>query len=169
MESSKSVTYSEIQYMRHVWWLMLLVFGIAALMWWGLIQQVIMGAPWGSNPGPDWFMWLFWLIFGVGFPVAFYLMRMIVEVQDDCVSIRYIPLTKRTIMYSEIDVVRARTYQPIREYGGWGIRGGSNRNAYNVSGNRGVELTLIDGRSVMIGSQKAEELALAIETKLTRQ
>ena len=34
--------------------------------------------------------------------------------------------------------------------------------AYNVSGDKGVELTLADGRKVMIGSQKAEELALAI-------
>ena len=40
-----------------------------------------------------------------------------------------------------------------REYGGWGIRGGlRGTKAYNVSGNRGVELMLADGRTVLIGS-----------------
>jgi hypothetical protein len=37
--------------------------------------------------------------------------------------------------------------------------------AYNVSGDRGVELTLRDGRRVMLGSQRPEELAQAIETQ----
>lgn len=63
---------------------------------------------------------------------------------------------------SEIAHFEARTYSPLREYGGWGIRGfGSNR-AYNVSGNHGVELVLKDGRKVLIGSQRADDLALAI-------
>lgn len=162
MEPSNSNGYREVQYMRHVWWIMLLVLGIAALMWWGFVQQIFMGVPWGSNPSSDWLMWSLWLIFGIGFPIAFYLMRMIVDVFADHVSIRYIPLTKRVILYTEIVEVQVRTYKPIRDYGGWGIRGFSNRKAYSVSGNRGVELMLFDGRSVLIGSQKPEELALAI-------
>ena len=63
---------------------------------------------------------------------------------------------------NEIVVARARTYSPLREYGGWGLRGWGTSRAYNVSGNRGVELTLQDGSSIMIGSQRADELAQAI-------
>ncbi len=162
------VTFREVQYMRQVLWVMLLVLGIAALMWWGFYQQIVLGKPWGSNPGPDWVMWLLLLIFGIGFPLAFYSMRLIVELLDDCVSIHYVPLTKTRILLSDIQAVEARTYSPIREYGGWGIRGRSNRRAYNVSGNRGVELTMNDGRMIMIGSQKAEDLALAIASKLQK-
>ena len=139
------------------------------MMWWAFFQQILFGTPWGSNPGPDWFMWLFWLIFGIGFPIAFYLMRLIVEVKDAAVSIKYIPLTRRQIGISEIREVHAKSYNPIRDYGGWGIRGFSNRRAYNVQGNRGVELVLIDDRSVMIGSQKPEELTLAILTKMPKE
>lgn len=168
MEGPNETWYREVQYMRHIWWVMLLVLGIALLMWWGFIQQIVLGEPWGSNPGPDWIMWLTWLIFGIGFPVAFYFMRMIVAVMDDHVSIRYVPLAKRDISFTEIVEVKARTYSPIREYGGWGIRGIGKRKAYNVSGNRGVEVTLFDGRSILIGSQKPEELALAIQTRLPR-
>ena len=63
---------------------------------------------------------------------------------------------------TEIVRLEARTYSALREYGGWGIRGWGGKRAYNVSGNRGVELTLKDGHKVMIGSQRAEDLARAI-------
>jgi len=162
------VIFYEVQYMRRVWWVMFLVVGIAAMMWWGFIQQIIFGEPWGTNPAPDWMMWLLLLIFGLVFPLAFYWMRLIVEVLDDSVSIRYIPLTRINILLSDIQDVEAIIYKPLQDYGGWGIRRRSNRKAYNVSGNRGVEITLHDGRIVMIGSQKAEEMALAIRSQLPR-
>ena len=58
-----------------------------------------------------------------------------------------------------------RKYSAVKEYGGWGIKGWSQQKvAYNVSGNEGVELTLRDGRRVMLGSQRAPELAQAIES-----
>jgi hypothetical protein len=41
--------------------------------------------------------------------------------------------------------------------------------AYNVSGNRGVQLELVNGKSILIGSQRAGELALAIQEGLKRQ
>ena len=81
---------------------------------------------------------------------------------DEAVCIQYRPLTRRTIPIAEVTHFEARTYSPLREYGGWGIRGMGSSRAYNVSGNRGVELTLMDGRKVMIGSQRADELARAI-------
>ena len=57
----------------------------------------------------------------------------------------------------------ARTYRPILEYGGWGIRYTMGRGwAYNVSGNQGVQLELASGKRILIGSQRAEELARAI-------
>ena len=168
MEQAQIVHFREVQYMRHVWWVMLLVLGIAALMWWGFVQQIIFGVPWGNNPSPDWMMWLLWLIVGIGLPLAFYWMRLIVEVLDDRIFIHYVPLLKSDIPLAEIEVVEARTYQPIREFGGWGIRRRSGRRAYNVSGDQGVEVTLQDGRKIMIGSQKAEELALAILMRLPK-
>lgn len=160
------VIFREVQYMRRVRWVMLLVLGIAAMMWWGFFQQMVLGQPWGSNPGPDWMIGLFWLIFGIGFPLAFYKMRLIVEVGPEDVAINYVPLKKIRIDLSNIDTLEARSYKPLLEYGGWGIRGGANRRVYNVSGSQGVELTSHDGRRIMIGSQKAQELALAIQSQL---
>ena len=71
------------------------------------------------------------------------------------VWLRYIPLTRRLIQFDEIERCEATDYQPLRQYGGWGIRGlGSNR-AYNVSGSQGVRLHLRSGDVVVIGSQRA--------------
>ncbi len=109
-------------------------------------------------------MWLMWLGIGIGLPLFFLLLKLVVEVYEDHLFIQYWPLTSRKIDFSEIVQVTTRTYSPIKEYGGWGIRGLSSgkKMAYNVKGNKGVELTLRGGRKVMIGSQRANELALAI-------
>jgi hypothetical protein len=40
--------------------------------------------------------------------------------------------------------------------------------AYNVSGNRGVEVELTDGRTVMVGSRRPDELAGALQAHLDR-
>ena len=57
----------------------------------------------------------------------------------------------------------AKTYDPM-EYGGWGVRGWPDRYgwAYNVSGNRGVQIEFKNGHRLMLGSQRADELAKAI-------
>ncbi|MHC4338483.1 MAG: hypothetical protein ACYSTG_11155 [Planctomycetota bacterium] len=61
----------------------------------------------------------------------------------------------------------ARTYKPIREYGGWGIRYSFRKGigrAYNMSGNKGVQLVFKNGKKLLIGSQKPDELAQAINS-----
>jgi hypothetical protein len=159
------VAFREEQRFRQLWiWLLLL--GIAALQWWGWIQQILLGRPFGDNPGPDWLVWLFWVLFGVGLPLLFVYLRLVVEVDDRGVWLRYVPLTRRFIRFDEIERCEATDYQPLRQYGGWGVRGlGSNR-AYNVSGSQGVRLYLHSGDVVVIGSQRSEDLALAIDSHL---
>jgi len=64
--------------------------------------------------------------------------------------------------FDNIISCKIRTYKPIREYGGWGIRFSRKGRSYNVSGDRGVQLELTEGMLLLIGSQKAEQLADAI-------
>ena len=69
----------------------------------------------------------------------------------------------------DLKTYEVRTYSALREYGGWGIRWGLNGKAYNVGGNRGVQLELSNGELILIGSRKpdefAEALALAVRGK----
>jgi hypothetical protein len=85
-----------------------------------------------------------------------------VTVTAEAVRVRMWPLVSRTIARTHIEGAEARTYRPIREYGGWGVRLGPRGWAYSTSGDRGVLLTLVEGRAVMIGSRRADDLAAAI-------
>jgi hypothetical protein len=162
--SSSPILFREEQRWRDVWWVMLLVFGIAAIQWYGLIQQIILGQQFGNNPAPDILLILIWLLFGIGLPIFFLILRLVVEVHPEAVAIRYWPLFTRVIPLAEIDGVEVIDYRPLGEFGGWGIRGWGRRVAYNVRGSRGIELTLIDDRKVLLGSQRAEELGTVIQT-----
>lgn len=160
---ANSSGYREVQKINSVLWVMLIIYGVAAIIWWGFTSQIILGKPWGTNPASDWLMWLLWLIVGIGLPIIFNMMRLIVEVNSEEIRIRYVPLLTRLVPLSEISFYEARQYKPLQEYGGWGIRGWSSKNvAYTVKGDRGVEITLFDGRKVMIGSQDPESLVRAI-------
>lgn len=90
-------------------------------------------------------------------------MRLVTEIRDDVLSVRLTPLPERRIPVVDITSAEPRTYRPILEYGGWGIRYGWRGMAYNAQGNRGVQLVLRDGRRVLIGSKRSEDLAVAIK------
>jgi hypothetical protein len=78
--------------------------------------------------------WL-WLVVGLGLPLFFGLLRMVVVVTGEEVVIDYRPLTRRRIVRSEIVRAEVRRYNAIREYGGWGVKGWSHEKmAYNVGG-----------------------------------
>ena len=155
--------YHEVQRFRQ-WWVWALVSGAAALAWLAFIRQIVYAQPIGTNPSPDWGVWLLWLFIGLGLPFLFSYLRLLLEVTADHLVIRFRPLHKRIIPLAEVQEFQVRTYSAVKEYGGWGIKGWSQQKvAYNVSGNEGVELTLRDGRRVMLGSQRAPELAQAIE------
>jgi hypothetical protein len=107
------------------------------------------------------------LVYLLGFGIfcfVFYVMKMETEVSEGALHIRFFPLIKKTISLGDIRRSEVRTYRPIREYGGWGIRSGLGNlgGAYNVSGNRGVQLEFLDGQKLLLGSQRAEELNGAI-------
>jgi hypothetical protein len=153
--------YHEVQRWRDVWWVMAVVIGLAALQWWIFLQQLIFG-PVGNNPASDGVLFVIWLVFGVGFPLFFWWLHLMIEVWPGVVVVRYRPFVNRRIPIDQIARAEPRVYRPLTEFGGWGIRGWGGRIAYNVSGNTGVELTLVDGRRVLLGTRRAPELAAAI-------
>jgi len=75
----------------------------------------------------------------------------------------------RVIPFEDIKSYKARTYSPLKEFGGWGIRFGFESKAYNVSGDKGLQLELENDRKVLFGSQdhKALEKAMKKAQKAT--
>ena len=72
------------------------------------------------------------------------------------------PVYTKRIPLDQILDARVEEYNPMKEFGGWGIRGMGKNRALNMDGRRGVRLTLRDGSRWMIGSQAPEELAAAL-------
>ncbi len=170
MVNNANILYREVQYFRQIWvWLLLIsVFAIAI---WSVIQQVLLGKPFGDDPAPDAVLVIILIVFGFGFPYAFYKMNLTIEVHSDGMYYRFFPfhLSFHKIAPEDINGFEVRTYRPIREYGGWGIRYGGKSKAYNVSGNRGVQLELSNGKQLLFGSQRPEELAEALNLVLGRR
>ncbi|TXD48954.1 hypothetical protein ES045_05870 [Polaribacter sp. IC073] len=75
----------------------------------------------------------------------------------------------KTISWNEISKAGVRTYLPISEFGGWGLRGGfffnkGKEKAVNVSGDIGIQLILKNGEKLLIGTQKKQEAAHVLKT-----
>lgn len=163
-------TFSEVQRFRQGWLMALLAIVVvtgAGPLSVGLFQQLVTHRPYGFHPMSDGrliistvisvvaCLAIVWLIFSA---------QLLVDVRDDALFIRFFPFVRgRSIPYSEICQAAVRHYSAIREYGGWGVRYGRNGKAYNVSGNWGVQLELASGEKLLLGSQRADELAAAIE------
>jgi hypothetical protein len=93
-----------------------------------------------------------------------------VDVTDSGVTIafRYLWPTRR-IPFEDITSVEVRRYNPLLEYGGWGVRLGPRGWGYLTSGNEGVQLRLRKGLPVLIGSSRPQELAAAIRDGIDRR
>ena len=103
------------------------------------------------------------------FLFAFWKIRLQTQVDAHGIALRFVPFSAKTIEFNAIGKAWPRQYKPIKEYGGWGLRSSARHgDAYNISGDRGVQLELQNGQKILIGSQRAEELARIIESRLPR-
>lgn len=95
--------------------------------------------------------------------MLFSVLNLHTRVDEKAVSVRFRPLQlrERRIAWDEIRSARVVKYNPLVEYGGWGIRKGwrKSKRAYNVSGNMGLELELANGDKLMIGTRLPEQLS----------
>jgi len=137
------------------------VWGYAVL---GVTTVLSLGSLLAAPRIPSWL----WLYAGASLALGFNLLCLRTTVTDREVVVSLgalFPLYRRRIRLADIAAARADTYAPLAEYGGWGIRGWGRNVALNARGDRGVRLMLTDGRRVLVGSQRAEELAAALGAK----
>lgn len=176
VNSPNEVRFEEHQYLRQPW-VWILIVGIAlsgvVLFGHGLYQQLYLGEPWGHNPTSDRTLVITAaLVFAlaVGLLAALLALRLSIFVDATHLHVRFLPFLRRSIPLDQIARCEARTYRPLREYGGWGIRWGWGGRGwvYSVSGNRGVQLEFVSGKRLLIGSRRPEQLADAITAAMDR-
>lgn len=166
-----SKPFHEEQKFEQRWlWVLILLLAAATLgvFGWGLIEQFVFHRPWGDRPLSDAALvatsCTALLFVGVMIYI-FYTLCLVIRLDEAGVYVRFVPFPGTVIRYVDIMECAARTYRPLAEYGGWGIKYGRSGKAYNISGNRGVQLVLRSGKRILLGSQRADELAAAINRR----
>lgn len=99
-------------------------------------------------------LWLAWVLVALT-DWAMASIQMVTEIHPDGILVYCKPFRflKRKLQWDAIDRMYARTYSPLADYGGWGIRRGKSGLAYNMRGHQGVQLELKDSQNVLIGTQ----------------
>ncbi|WP_198519863.1 hypothetical protein [Polaribacter sp. ALD11] len=97
--------------------------------------------------------------------------KLITRIDEKGIHYQFFPFhfSLKTISWNEISKVGIRTYLPISEFGGWGLRGGfffnkGKEKAVNVSGDIGIQLVLKNGEKLLIGTQKKQEATSVLNT-----
>jgi len=93
------------------------------------------------------------------------------RIDEKGIYYRFIPfhLSIKFIAWDTLKNAYVRKYDPISEFGGWGMKGRllkrkSKGVAFNVKGNIGLQLELQNGKKILIGTQKKEEVKRVLIT-----
>ncbi|MDR3235409.1 MAG: DUF6141 family protein [Prevotellaceae bacterium] len=168
--SDTKVLFSETQRFEEGWSLGILLIlalgtciSVDILFIYGIIQQLVKGQPFGNRPMSDAglvVVSVLMLIITVFVPLCMMFSKLTTQIKEDGVYVRgsIFNLVNEKYGWSLITKSYVRKYNPIGEYGGWGIRRGKSGEAYTVSGNMGLQLELTGGKKVLIGTRKAEEI-----------
>lgn len=156
--------YEERQYFRQ-WWIWLLLLIPMILLGFGIVKQVVFKEPFGDNPMTD-----SGLVISAGLLAVlaflFIIFRLDTQIKQDGIYVRFYPVRLRFKYYSwdEISKCYLREYNPFVEFGGWGIRyslSGRGR-ALNISGNQGLQIEFKNGKKLLIGTRRPEEMKMVI-------
>jgi len=162
-----TLLFREVQQFRQPWiWMVLIVTSLSAI--WAAASPFFLDSDWQAHWILHIILILFGLIFGLGLPLVFYVTKLVTEIRSDGLVISFYPLlfSQIKIPFKNIHSCLAVKYKPLSEYGGWGVRLGAKGTAYNVSGDRGVQIELVNGAKILIGSGKSESLAAAINSMI---
>jgi hypothetical protein len=99
--------------------------------------------------------------------IMLWLARLQTIVCRDGLYVRFFPfhINFKRFAFEDFSEYYAREYSPIFEYGGWGIRYSfRNGRAYNISGNKGLQIVFKNGKKLLVGSQNPQELVEAIDS-----
>ncbi len=164
-QNQETFLFEENQQFRHPL-VRLLVLIPALILLYGAYQQLYLGVPFGDEPASDRTLLGLTLIFGILLPAFFFSIKLTTRVRPDGIYVRFFPIHLKftKIRFSELRNYQSVRYNPLRDYGGWGIRYGSGGKAYNISGDQGISLEFVNGKKLLIGTQHPQEMLGAIIT-----
>jgi hypothetical protein len=141
------------------WWLWIILLAIGVFPIFGVYQQLILGEKFGDKPMSDLGLVVFCLVI-LMIIALFGFIRLKTAIDQDEIRISFFPFVKKRIQWKEIKTVE------IVQYGfvGWGIRLFTKYGiVYNVKGNKGLAIELVNGEKFLIGTQMEIEMMAVVE------
>lgn len=162
---TNSNKFTEVQGFHQLWlWAILL--SIQTFLIGVLFSQSVFDKFVGNNPPPSGVLSML-ILFFLLLDYLFWKIKLMTLIDDNGVYYRFSLFQKKFKFHAwdEIEACYTRTYKPLWEFGGWGFRiGFSNGIAYNVSGNKGLQLVLKNNKRILIGTQEDSELEAFLKT-----
>ena len=160
MIMSNNILFTERQKFKQ-WWIWLILLCINGILIFGVFKQVIKGQQFGDKP-----MGNIELLIVTGLllllTLLFINLRLDTIIKQDGIYVRFFPfhIKFKYFAWDSITKSYVRQYSPVTEYGGWGLRLGlfGKGKAFNVSGDKGLQLEFTDNKKLLIGTNKPDEL-----------
>ena len=161
------INFKEVQRFK-IWWAWLTVVAFNLLFMYAIVQQVFFGKSFGSKPAPD-LVLIVIEIFLLLFLFFLFSIKLKTSITDTGICYRFYPFQfKETLIeWHELKDAYLREYNSLYEYGGWGLRTGTEKTGRAIntsaSGNVGLQLKFNDGKLLLIGTSKPDEIKLIID------
>lgn len=137
------------------WWLWFILIPIVFLPIIGVYKQFIIGEPFGDKPMSDIGLVVF-AIFIFSLVGLFILMKLKTTIDTNKIEMNFFPFVRKTTKWTEIKKIEVVNYGFV---GGWGIRLWTKYGTvYNIKGNKGLAIELLNGKKYLIGTQKETEM-----------
>lgn len=139
------------------WWLWLLLFGVLIVVLWPLLGQEAIDPSELRGIGIG-------LVTVLLAMVLLYSMKLETRIGNGRLQYRFTPFfwRWRTYHWGDIQSMELKTFNSLKDYGGWGIRTNFEHWLYNVRGNRGLLIRTKD-KTFKLGTQKPQEAARIIQ------
>ncbi len=142
------------------WWLWLILIVTAFVPFIGLSRQLFLAHKFGDNPILDSSMVIFAVTMAV-IIILFLVMNLKTEIDQKEIRMNFFPFVNKRIEWNDVKKAEVLNYGFV---GGWGIRLFTDYGTvYNTRGNKGLALELQNGKRIVIGTQKEQELNRIIE------
>lgn len=81
------------------------------------------------------------------------------------IQFRYLPFIRKWRLLSKESILAAEviTFNPLLDYGGWGMKGNKTTKLYNITGDQGILVDTGESKKILLGTLKAKELSSFLE------
>ncbi|MCG9791865.1 hypothetical protein [Flavobacterium algicola] len=141
------------------WWLLLMLIVITLIPIYGCYQQIVLDRKFGDKPISDKGL-VIAAIVSFGILLLFLFSKLKTSIDGKEIRINFFPFTNKVIQWNEVKSAKLITYNFV----GYGIRLFTKYGTvYNTKGNKGLAIEFKNGKKILVGTQKTEELKEVVQ------